>query len=386
MNEPEHVGAQLIRDLEKTRKSKVIVYFTGDRPPFGGASIAEDAVRPLYDHLVSLNSESKVETIDLYLYSRGGNVSVPWRIASMVREFCENFTILIPYKAYSAATLLSLGADNIIMGRKAELGPIDPTLVRGTAAEGAFPAQEVSVEDVNAFISFIKERANINDQTALAQMVGVLVEHVGPLTLGNVDRQDSHIRLVARKLLASHNRKMEEEKLQSIIETLTEKMYSHGHAIGRKEAKDIGLPIDFADDKMEDLMWALYLKYENFLELSDPIDPEIELSNQESKTFENIPIAVIESAGKLHIFRENIQINRNREIPSSPQININLNLTLPPDLKPEQIPQQAEEILQEMNSQIAEQISQIVQQEIVRQSPITGFRARNYGGKWHAEK
>ena len=200
MSDPQEVGAQLIVDLEKARKSKVIVYFTSDRYPFG-SRIAEDAVRPLYDHLINLDFESKENVIDLYLYSRGGDVSVPWRIATMIREFCEEFNILIPYKAHSAATLLSLGADNIIMGRKAELGPIDPTLVRGTAEEGAFPVQEVSVEDVNAFLSFIKERANINDQTALAQMVGVLVEQIGPLTLGSVDRQDSHIRLVARKLL-----------------------------------------------------------------------------------------------------------------------------------------------------------------------------------------
>lgn len=361
------------------------MYCTGDRRPFG-ASIAEDAVRSLYDHLVNLEFESESKTIDMYLYSRGGDVSVPWRIASMIREFCDEFNILIPYKAHSAATLLSLGADNIIMGRKAELGPIDPTLVRGTAAEGAFLHQEVSVEDVNAFLSFIKNRANINDQTALAQMVGVLVEQIGPLTLGSVDRQDSHIRLVARKLLTSHKRRMEEEKLQSIIETLTEKMYSHGHAIGRKEAKEIGLPVDSADDEMERLMWTLYLEYEGFLQLNDTIDPEVELGDQESKTLENIPLAVIESAEKSHVFEVNIQIYKDRQIPPSPQININVDFSLPPNIKPNQIPQQAKQILQEINSRLAEQLPQMVQQEIVRQSPVVGIVARSLGGKWDAQE
>ena len=73
----------------------MIVYFTGDRQPFF-ASIADYAVRPLYEHLVNLNFESETKVIDLYLYSRGGNVSVPWRIASMIREFCDKFNILIP--------------------------------------------------------------------------------------------------------------------------------------------------------------------------------------------------------------------------------------------------------------------------------------------------
>ncbi len=35
MSDPQEVGAQLIVDLEKARKSKVIVYLTSDRYPFG---------------------------------------------------------------------------------------------------------------------------------------------------------------------------------------------------------------------------------------------------------------------------------------------------------------------------------------------------------------
>ena len=165
MNNQKQIGSKLIKDLEKERKSKIIVYFTGDRQPFG-SRIAEDAVRPLYEHLMNLDFDEGRKVIDLFLYSRGGDVSVPWRIASMVREFCEEFNILAPYKAQSAATLLSLGADNIIMTKKAELGPIDPTLVKATIGEGALPQQQISGEDINSFISFVKERAIINDQLA----------------------------------------------------------------------------------------------------------------------------------------------------------------------------------------------------------------------------
>lgn len=282
MKNVDQIGAKIIGDLEKERGSKVIVYFTGDRQPFG-SRIAEDAVRVLYEHLVNLDFDEGKKVIDLFLYSRGGDVSVPWRIASMVREFCEEFNVLVPYKAQSAATLLSLGADNIIMGKKAELGPIDPTLVKATIGEGALPQQEISVEDVNSFLSFVKERANITDQSALAQMVGTLVNQISPLTLGNVNRQNSHIRLVARKLLTSRREKIDEEKINTIIETLTEKIYSHGHGIGKKEAKDIGLPIIFPDENTENLIWQLYLVYEDFLKLNEPVHPEIELANDEKK-------------------------------------------------------------------------------------------------------
>jgi ClpP class serine protease len=120
------VRQQLIRQIQENRKSKLITYITGDRQPVG-AMIAEDAVRPLYDQLLAVG---KIERIDLFLYSRGGDVSVPWRIVSMFREFCREFSVISPYKAHSAATLISLGADEIVMGKKSELSPIDPTLTK----------------------------------------------------------------------------------------------------------------------------------------------------------------------------------------------------------------------------------------------------------------
>jgi hypothetical protein len=385
MASQEDTRTTLIAGLEEGRNSRVVVYFTGDRHPFG-SRIAEDAVRPLYEHLVNLNFGEGKRVIDLFIYSRGGDVSVPWRVANMVREFCDEFNVLVPYKAQSAATLLSLGADNIVMGKKAELGPIDPTLVRATIGEGVLPQQEISVEDVNSFLSFIKERANINDQSALAQVVGALINQIGPLTLGTVNRQNSHIRLAARKLLTSRRDKMDEEKINAIIEVLTEKIYSHGHGIGRREARDIGLPVVFPDEKVEGLVWDLYLKYEDFLKLNEPIYPEIELEKDENKTLGDFPLAIIESVKNLHVHKANIDLKKERKVPPSPQININVNLQLPPGIQPAQIPQQAQQILQQMMAQISQNITQMVQQEMVRQSPVTGFAGRVYGGKWYKER
>ncbi len=376
------IGRDIIERIEEKRNSKVIVYFTGDRPPFP-ARIAEDAVRPLYDHLLALeSSSSKIKRIDLFLYSRGGDVSVPWRIVSMIREFCEEFNVLVPYKALSAATLIALGADRIVMGRKAELGPIDPTLVRATLGEGVVPPQEIAVEDVSSFLSFIRERANINDQDALSTIVNSLVKEVGALTLGRVNRAYHHIRLIARKLLTTRKEKIDEERISTIIETLTEKIYSHGHGIARREAKDIGLPVEYPDDELEKLMWELYLKYEEFLKLKEPLHPEVVLADKEEEEIKNMPIAVIESSKKIHVFRTNVRIRKKRQIPHNPQINVNLALQLPPGITPQQLPGNIQQILNHLLNQVAKVIPDIVRQEILRQSPIIGIEARVYGGKW----
>lgn len=375
---------KIIQEIEGKRNANLLVYFTGDRQPFG-ARIAEDAVRPIYDHLLSFNNmKDKRDKIDLFLYSRGGDVSVPWRIISMIREFCNEFSVLIPYKAHSAATMISLGADKIIMGNKAELSPIDPTLVRAVVGEATVPPPEISVEDVSSYISFMRDRANINDQVALAQVVSLLANHLTPLTLGSVNRQYSHIRLVARKLLASRKEKVDEDRMGTIIEALTEKMYSHGHAIGRKEATELGLPVEKPENDLEELMWRLYKEYENMLNLNSPLDAEEVLTsqNKEEHTEHGLPIAVIESFHKLNIFEVSSVFIRRRQVPPNPQINLNLNLGLPSGLDPNKLPANFQQVIQQLLEQISKVVPQIVQQEIVRQSPVVGIEGRTYGGKW----
>lgn len=175
------------------------------------------------------------------------------------------------------------------------------------------------------------------------------------------------------------------KKISTIIETLTEKIYSHGHAIGRQEAKDIGLPVKYPDDDLENLMWELYLKYEKFLKLREPIHPEIILKDKEQHQIENMPIAVIESSKKLHVFKTNIELKKKRNIPPNPQININLGLQLPPGVSPQQLPQQTQQILNQLLNQISQMIPNIVHQEIARQSPVIGIEGRTLGGRWVEE-
>lgn len=376
------IQKSLIKKIEDARESRVLVYVTGDRQPFG-ARIAEDVVRPMYDHLLALEKlEPKRKKLDLFLYSRGGDVSVPWRMVSMFRQVFDEFSVLIPYKAHSAATMISLGADKIVMGRKAELGPIDPTLVRGGVGDSAIPPPEISVEDVSSYISFIKERANINDQAALAQLVGMLSGNLTPLVLGSVNRQHSHIRLVARKLLAAHREKVDEEKLSAIVEALTEKMYSHGHAIGRKEAKEIGLPVEEPTADLEATIWQLFEEYEKELDLRNNLDPETLLANEEEHKLTDLPLAVLESTEKLHRFETQALFRKKRNMPSNPQINVNLNVGLPANINPQQVPQQLQQALNQIMQQIMQSLPALVQQEIVRQSPIAGFEGRTFGGRW----
>jgi len=272
---------QLIKKIEQARKSKVLCYLTSMRQGVS-AQMSEDAVRQIMDYLLPIKKRP-IHRLDLFLCSNGGISVVPWRLVALFREFATEFNVLIPYRAYSAATILSLGADNIVMHPFAELGPIDPTV-----SNDFNPLEEVSgrrlgisVEDVKAYITFVKTTVGITHEDELIKALEILANKVHPLALGNVERFLSQSRMMGRKILKTH---MPEEKhdhvINEIIENLASRLFFHGHPINRKEAKDqLQLKVVHPDEKLEADMWSLYTLYEECFESQAPFNP-ITLTNK----------------------------------------------------------------------------------------------------------
>src|SRR5439155_10612970 len=173
-----------IKQIEETRGSQVICYLTSVRPNVS-AQMSDDAVRVFFDHLLLLPTRP-VEKLDIFLCSNGGAGTVPWRLVSLFREYAKSFSVLIPYRAYSAATLLALGADEIVMHPFAEMGPIDPTVSNdfNPTEQNTGRRLGISVEDVKAYVNFIKTTVGITHEDELIQAVLALTRKVHPLALG----------------------------------------------------------------------------------------------------------------------------------------------------------------------------------------------------------
>src|SRR5258708_20648280 len=202
-----------------------------------------DSVRKVYEHLKMLKSEEgKKCNIDLFLVSNGGDGTVPWRLVTLIREYCDKFSTLIPYRAFSAATLTSLGADKIVMHPMGMLGPTDPTVANLFNPDNPKNAEQklgISVEDVTAYLALIKEDAGITHQEELIQAFNILAEKIHPLALGNVKRSLSQSKMMAQKLLSLHMNKVKDQhSINDIVENLTSKLFYHGHPINRIEAKE----------------------------------------------------------------------------------------------------------------------------------------------------
>lgn len=379
----------LIQELEKHFKSRILVLFLGDRA-ISPTRIADDSLRPMYDHLLEMKDfPDKKRRLQLFLYSVGGVTETPWKMVSMLREFCDTFEVIIPYKAYSAATMVALGADKTWMVKKAELGPIDPALqlVGAPEKQAQFLMPEIGVEDVASYISFLRNRAGLTDQSALSSGVQALAQNLTPPLLGRIERVYSHIRVVARKLLSLCQPPLDDRRITTIVEALTEKTYVHGHGIGRSEAEQIGLAVSNLDGKEAETTWELYKEYEEAFDLWASRDAQSYLLASGSDIYEETGVAAActESSKMLHVFRGDVRIQKIRRLPQQTNININLNLGLPSGIDPAQIPQQIQAQIQQILQQGAEQIRQAILQEITRQAPVERLEGAFIGRKWTQE-
>lgn len=303
---------QLIKQIQEARNSRVICYVTGDRQGLE-TKIAHDCHPLIFSHLHQMGPSEK---IDLFLYTAGGITVAGWGLVHLIREFCKNFAVLVPYRAFSCGTLICLGADEIVMGRLGQLGPIDPSTQNpfNPPVQGMPPSPRhtlpMNVEDIVSFIDLAKHEIGLKGGSGLAVALDNLskMNPYAPLALGAAYRVRPQIVKLAIALLRLHMVGKEKE-IKRIVDMLTKQLGSHDYLIGRKEAKGIGLKVKDASDDFETPMWELYNEYERLMELNNPYSPATFLGQQQSGIGTFIR-AAIESEVMTHLFRTEKQVNQ----------------------------------------------------------------------------
>lgn len=232
---------QLRAQAERVRVSlgadAYIVYVTSIREPVGifGGQVHPDILITMSDQLRELGKKRKLV---LLLQTNGGDLSAPWPIVSLLREFCNELNTVVVNRALSAGTLISIGSDKIIMGPDAFLSPVDPQAQISINGQ----MKKVEVEDVTGYIEFVKNRAGLSGGLGLEKAFESLTSEIPPTVIGSLYRTHALIRSLASKILNTRNKKFDTATEKHVIENLTEKLFSHSHLISRQEAKtQVGL-------------------------------------------------------------------------------------------------------------------------------------------------
>jgi hypothetical protein len=328
----------LISNLEHIRNSRVLTYFLADRettPPGIGVFSTQLSAEPqplFYDHLRAMG---KVPQLDLFLYTRGGITDSVWPFVNLLRGYCDNLTVIVPFRAHSAGTLICLGANEVIMTDLAELSPIDPTTGNQFNPSDPTNAQNkfgISVEDVTAYFKLAGERTETKTEGGRLEILKELTREVHPLALGNVERVYQQIRQLARRLLELHLGNDQAARIDSIVQAMTEKFYSHVHAIGRQEA--LGVMGDWVREPTPEetaAIWPLYEAYVSALKINEKFGVAEFVGEQTNRTVD-ICGALIETTGRSHAYVTKLKVYQRPNLPPNIQLQVpqGQNLTFPP--------------------------------------------------------
>jgi ClpP class serine protease len=298
-----------------------------------GTQLASEPQLLIYDHLRRIG---KVKKLDLFLYTRGGETDAVMPFVNAIREHCEIFGVLVPFRAHSGGTLICLGADEIVMGPFGELSPIDPTTgnqfspideLNPKARKG------ISVEDVTSYMALAKDKnkVGIEDEKNVLEVFKTLSQAVHPLALGHVNRVHTHIRLLADRLLRlGQNRKLGDKKAKEVVDVLTEKLYSHTHAIGRQEARELvdADIVKFASEEEERLMWDLFEEYATLMSLRQRFNIKEYMGKQVQREI-TVNGAFLESENMPHLFQCASVITQRSELPPNFQVQVQVGQPIP---------------------------------------------------------
>ena len=183
--------------------------------------------------------------LDLILHSPGGSAEAAESVVEYLRQRFDHIRVFVPVAAMSAATMLALAADELVMGQHSQLGPIDPQF-NITTPEGTRTAPARAI-----LKQFERAKSECQKPENLAAWMPILRTYAPGLLAQCESTQEAAVNMVAgwlgRYMLAGDPDKA---KIAADWFANFEVFGTHGRRIGRDQARSVGISVtDLEDDQ-----------------------------------------------------------------------------------------------------------------------------------------
>lgn len=259
---------EAIADLEKHTKRRAFV-LVGPFDHFLTQGIAREIIR-----VYGKQMPGATTPLDVVLESDGGDADAAYKSVLALRSVANDLRILVPSWAKSAATLFSLGADDIAMTPAlAELGPLDAQVI-----DPRNPARSMSALDGYQSVEYLRDYALKTQSLAVGQIlertrsrvplgeviersdsfavsvISPIMSQVKPLDFGGWGRTLDIGRVYAERLLSRFGAAgRSADVVNDIAYQLVYGYPHHGFAIDLAEAKALGLNVHAMDEELNSL-------------------------------------------------------------------------------------------------------------------------------------
>jgi len=261
------VHQELIESIEEKTQRNLICYASNFPHPAGAIMEEDDEI--IENVLKSIDLTKYDGQLDFMIHSRGGSPTAADKIIQTCRSYSTSFRVIVPKTAMSAATLVAMGSDSVLMSESSELGPIDPQMIYVTQTEKIIrPASAF----VNAYLDLIN--------AAQDAMLGKRPPHPYLELLRRIDPTWIQIclkaRVLSRTIATEYLKKFmlrskSDEEIAETVEKFikTGEELAHGRSIRAKKAKEYGLNIEIIDKDSDlwKLIWELFMRSERYVQV-----------------------------------------------------------------------------------------------------------------------
>jgi hypothetical protein len=245
---------ELLQETSTERKRHLLVFIPSER--IG------------YKHVVKIENllrGKKDLELDILIHSSGGSAHSAYQIASLLHSKTKSLNVVIPLYAKSAATLLCLGAKEIILGEIAQLGPLDTQIeerqkgeTTPTSALNPFKAleqlTEFSSSAMDIMTKLLLTRAPLEVGEAVrhgidfsTKISSSLFQQLNAEKLGQYSRALSIGYEYGLRLL-TRSKSFPPAEAKKVLDKLIYGYPSHDYIIDASELKELGLPAKVCGD------------------------------------------------------------------------------------------------------------------------------------------
>lgn len=227
---------ELLGQLQQRLGIPVLVYWVS-----AGGSICQNDVMAT---ATLLGPARRAARVGLFLKSDGGNPEAALRFLHLLRQKFDHITLLAPFECASAATMVALGANEILMGPTSYLTAVDSSLKHDLSpVDHNNYLVSVSQDEVMRILRLWRE------QGVKGNPYPEIYKYLHPLVLGALDRSSSLSMRICQELLSYHI--PSRAKALRISRALNYDYPSHSYPITAREARRLGLEVRDLDPAVE---------------------------------------------------------------------------------------------------------------------------------------
>ena len=281
---------ELLGRLMSVQKSSLLHLFYPD----GVMMTKRDAIR-----VYNLFREcGHVDNLAIFLHSGGGDIATAYDIINLCRQYNKGrITVMVPQWGMSAATLIALGADELVMSKIAKLGPLDPVTILPKygwiQVRAITDVPKVLEDELHRFKGgggdlSPKEMMTLKSEAIIKPMA----LQTDPYLHAAFARTSEVAKIYGQKVFAA--KKVSKERAGKCLEHLVTVYPIHGYELDAVEIKEnpvfsgvvnVITPTKDQEDNMMDLLMAfLLLDQKHRQSGEEPRAPLIDLLNPEVKT------------------------------------------------------------------------------------------------------